>query len=90
MPTPSPSNPFLQFLDAIPWRPLDPTDSSVTSAAPNLPHATHEGFLTIGGARLRVLQLSSGERIIDAADLGEVLGWGTANDSEPTPVENQP
>lgn len=63
------------MLDALAWQPLDPPDPEVLAAA-ELPHATHEGFLDLAGARLRVVRLSDGQRIIDADDLSNFLELG--------------
>lgn len=65
MPGTIPHNPFVAMLDAIPWQPVDAPVPAVAAAAPDVPHVTHEGFLTVGAARLRVLRLSDGQRVTD-------------------------
>lgn len=75
-----PSNPFEAMLDEIAWEPLDAPPPEVTGPAAGLPYPTHEGFLGIGGAKLRVFRLNTGERIVDSNDLAALFGWGTSND----------
>jgi hypothetical protein len=69
-------NPFAALLNAIPWTPVDPPLPEVVEADDDLPHVTHEGYLTIGAARLRVFQLSDGQRIIDTNDMDALFSSG--------------
>lgn len=51
---------------------LDRVDWKRTDAQPNkegLPYTTHEGILDLGGYKLRVFMLNTGERIIEKNDL---------------------
>jgi hypothetical protein len=52
------------MFDGVAWVALPPQEPR-----DGLPVATHEGVLDLGGAKLRVVQLSTGQRIIDADDL---------------------
>lgn len=64
------------LLDAVEWTPGErPTDCN-----PELPWATHNGVLRLGGFELRVYQLSDGRRVIDADDMNTFF---SAFDSHP-------
>lgn len=52
------------LLDAIEWKLV-----SSTLETGGLPYVKHEGVLNLGGATLRVYQLSNGQRIISSEDL---------------------
>jgi len=56
------------ILDSLEWRPLGEPDQYEGEDA-TLPHATHEGLLQIGNARLRCFQLSDGRRVFDLDDI---------------------
>ena len=65
-------SPMDRLLDAVVWQELpaiEPLDDDGDT-----PHATHEGVLAIGENRLKVYILSSGQRVIDADDLGSFFG----------------
>lgn len=53
-----------RLLDSVAWTPLPPPEE-----AGELPYATHQGMLTIGGKELCCYQLSRGERIFTAESL---------------------
>jgi hypothetical protein len=57
-------NTITMALDGVTWTAAPPQESR-----DGLPTVTHEGWLSLAGRTLRVLQLSDGRRIIDAADL---------------------
>ncbi len=57
-------NPFDRLLDSLEWKSL----LDIAQEADDLPHATHEAILDIMGRRLRVYQLSNGQRVIHAGD----------------------
>jgi len=59
------------FLDTLKWKTLPPSNADDGSG---LPHATHEGMIEIGSIRLRVYQLSTGERVIHEDDLAKFFG----------------
>lgn len=63
--------PIELMIDAVPMTEV------VGSVKQNgLPHVTHEGILDIGGVRIKVLQLSNGERVIPEEDLDRLFpGW---------------
>lgn len=48
--------------------PLVPCDPPADTSS-GLPYATHAGAIVIGSKRIRVYQLNTGERIINAEDL---------------------
>ena len=58
------------MLDGIDWR-------KVTEEFPeaDIPHVTHEGYVTIGGFPLTVYQLSDGSRVFEAHDFEKFLGF---------------
>jgi len=56
-------NPVEALLDKVEWEKLP------DQASGEIPHATHKGILKIGDRRLKVYQLSDGNRIIDETDL---------------------
>ena len=66
----NPSSAVNRMLDAVAWMPQpEPLDN------PNmLPFVTHSGVLDLGGIKLKVYQLSNGNRIIDADDLHKLFG----------------
>lgn len=58
------TRPVDMMFDGVAWVAAPPC------ASPDgLPTVTHEGVLDLAGQKLRVLQLSTGQRIIDAGDL---------------------
>jgi hypothetical protein len=58
--------PIDMMLDGLAWTAAPPREPSPDG----IPHVTHSGLLEMpAGAPLRVYQLSSGQRIIDADDL---------------------
>lgn len=56
--------PIDRMMRQVKWVALPPTMGEV-----DLPYATHEGVLDIGGFQLHVHQLNTGQRVIDADDL---------------------
>lgn len=72
MPGQGPS-PIDVLMDSIHWRELPPADNG---DAGELPSATHEGILEIGGASLRCFKLSDGQRIVDADDMHKLFAAG--------------
>lgn len=63
-------NPFDRLFDTLEWKPLP----EWAQEADEIPHATHEAILEIGGRQLRVYQLNNGMRVINAGDLQEFFG----------------
>lgn len=59
------------LLDSLEWKPEPKPEVSNNS---DLPFVTHSGLLRLNGVQLKVYQLSSGERVIDADDLQELFG----------------
>lgn len=62
-------SPIEHLLDQAEWTP-------VPNSAPagDLPYATHEGVLRLGDQKLRVVQLNTGERVIDQCDFLAFFG----------------
>lgn len=58
---------FERLLDSLDWKPLPPIEGD--DGGEILPHATHEGILELCGHKLKVFQLSDGNRVIEAEDL---------------------
>lgn len=57
------------FLDDVEWKP-----TGMTGDGSALPYATHKGVIVIDGKRLKVYQLNTGQRIIDADDFEKFFG----------------
>ena len=57
-----------ELLDAIEWTP-----TNMQGDDSGLPWATHTGVLKIGDFEMRVHQLNTGQRVVDAEDLE---AWG--------------
>ena|GEM_PF-3557996 len=60
------------LLDDLRWEPV-PRDADWDGDRA-LPFATHRGMLHIGEMTLRVSQLNTGQRVIDADDLEQFFG----------------
>lgn len=60
------------MLDAIEWKSIE-REGNIEG---DLPYATHEGVLVIGGMSLRVYQLNTGERVIEEDDLVKFFDTG--------------
>lgn len=76
-PVSDPANPFEILLDSVAWRALEPPPAAVVTVAPEIPYPMAEGFLRLGAARLRVLRMSDGSRVLDPCDLDEVRWPGS-------------
>ena len=63
-------NVFDRLLDVLEWKRL----LDHAQEADEIPHATHEAILDIGAAKLRVYQLSNGQRVIHADDVRKFFG----------------
>lgn len=62
--------PIDYLLSTVQWEPLLPPAND----SDPLPYATHQGMLTIPGfGKLRVYQLNTGQRIINAEDLAAIF-----------------
>jgi hypothetical protein len=59
-------SPVEQMLDTVEWV---ATNNEQSQGNDGLPHATHEGVLSIGGMRLRCYRLSDGMAVFDADDV---------------------
>lgn len=59
------------MLDQVKWEPVTYKGNTDYS---ELPYVTHEGVLDIAGFKMRVMQLSDGQRIIDAEDFHKFFG----------------
>ncbi len=57
------------LMDRVEWR-----ETGAVDDGSDLPYATHEGVLRIGGITLRVAQLSDGQRVINAEDIDLLFG----------------
>lgn len=61
-----------RLLDNLDWQklpePVNPTKS--------FPFATHEAILDIGGLKMKVVQLNTGQRVIDSDDLNKFFDSG--------------
>ncbi len=62
------------MLDGIEWT-ASAEPISDEALRDGLPYVTHSGVLDIAGVRLRCYQLSSGERVFDAGDIEDLLGF---------------
>lgn len=65
------SNAPRSLLDSLEWIALPPCDPGENDG---LPFVTHQATLMVGPVLLRVYQLNTGQRIIDADDLRDFFG----------------
>jgi hypothetical protein len=64
-----------RLLDAIEWTPVERNlEGPVGGSHDNLPFVVSRGVLELGGIVLRVYQLDTGQRIIDADDMNNLFG----------------
>ena len=74
------SSPLTHLLNALAWTPIARavvTHDAAASAVDALPFATHEAVVTLPGlGTLRCYQLSTGERVFDAADVERLFNEG--------------
>ena len=58
------TTPIDRFMGAVEW-----TETGQQPNDEGLPYATHEGVMNIGGVKLRVYVLNTGQRVINGDDL---------------------
>ncbi|MCK9458281.1 MAG: hypothetical protein M0R80_01355 [Proteobacteria bacterium] len=66
-------SPIQILLDGVEWESLPAEPPELDG---EVPFATHRGVLDLGGVKLKVYQLSDGQRVIDAEDLEALFGGG--------------
>ena len=54
-----------KLMEGIAW---EESTTPPPSQPTKIPYATHEGVLTIGGAKMKCYRLSDGQTVIDAED----------------------
>lgn len=64
-----------RLMDSIEWRELPLPDFDEDRA--DIPHATHEGTISLGDFQLRCYKLSDGQRIVDGKDFDKLFGGAT-------------
>jgi hypothetical protein len=73
----SQDSPIDRLLDQVVWEPIPAYDDHDDT----IPYATHSGVLTIPGVgTLRVYQLNTGKRVINAQDLNAFFGSSEETD----------
>ena len=64
--------PIDMMLDGAEWRQVDNPNSGNN----DLPYVTHEGCIELLGQRIKVVQLSTGERLFPEGEIDKLLpGW---------------
>lgn len=64
------------MMNAVEWKPIE--SESALLVGDDLPYATHEGVLSVGGFEFQCYQLSTGVRVISEESMMKFLGGLTS------------
>lgn len=63
------------LFDEVAWIPVVNDTQKAQAETMDVPYATHEGTITIGGLKIKVVQLSNGMRLVTKEGLQSFLEW---------------